>query len=360
MRRCIIHVGMPKAGSTTLQHFLRRHRKSLLRKGVFTPLVGKRLLYRELFESLAHDRAPFESTLLPELDRGCEEAGCETLLLSYEGLQRLAPDRQGPARLAASFGQRGFRVTFVAVVRPQAQFMNSFYSHAVLYFRTGKRFRLYVEAALQEQRYDYDQRLAQWIDCPGAEFRALPLAAARGNLAKRFLEVCELPRISAAREEPPVKNERPGVITMELLLRLRRQGAHYRFGDNENKARRWLRQEVLTRGWKEPRFMGLDDELAARIRARYAIVNQNFARRHFGEDWDSLFAVENGQSFRCNECDPAVADPRLISEIEALAAEALARYSAPSSANLLPGLASQWREIRQRLKRRDWTPGASD
>lgn len=360
MRRCIIHVGMPKAGSTTLQHFLRGHRKSLLRKGVFTPLVGKRLLYRELFESLAHDRAPFEVKLLPELDQACEDAGCETLLLSYEGLQRLAPDRQGPARLAAGFAQRGFRVTFVAVVRPQAQFMNSFYSHAVLYFRTGKHFRPYVEAAQQEQRYDYGQRLEQWIDCPGAEFRALPLAAARGNLAQRFLEVCELPRISAAREEPPLKNERPGVVTMELLLRLRRQGAHYRFGEKDNEARHWLRREALSRGWEEPRFMGLDDELAARIRARYAAVNQSFARRHFGEDWDCLFAVENGQSFRRNEFDPAIADPRLIGEIEALAAETLARYSAPSSENLLPGLAAQWREIRRRFQHKEWTPGASD
>ncbi|MDF2097483.1 hypothetical protein P2G67_16025, partial [Fodinicurvata sp. CAU 1616] len=316
----------------------------------------ERILQKILDTTLAHDRAPFETHLLPELDRACEEANCQTLLLSYEGLQRLRPEHRAAARLAEGFGARGFRVTFVAVVRPQASFMNSFYSHAMLYFRTGKRFRPYVEAALREQRYDYGQRLAQWIDCPGADFRALPLIAAGGNLAQRFLAACDLPRISAAREEPPVKNERPGVITMELLLRLRRQGAHYRFGASEDKARRWLRREAQSRGWEEPRFMGLDDDLAARIHARYASVNQNFARRHFGEDWDTVFATEYGRSFRRNEFDPAAADPRLVSEIEALAAETLSRYSAPSGANLLPGLISQWRALRGRIRRRDWTP----
>lgn len=341
MRDCIIHVGMPKAGSTTLQHFLMSQRRRLLAEGLLVPALGSEGNpgHRALSLSLAAPDGDFEKRFLPRLQRALKRHRCETLLLSYEGLQNLRPGLRAPERLVEGFGRLGFRVTFVAVVRPQPLFLNSLYCHEVYWFRSAERFGPYAARRLRDSRLDYGRRLAQWIDCPGARFRALPLTQpGGGSLVERFLEATDLPALGPEAAAPPTRNERAGVRTLELLRRLTRQGARYRLDVRLGATRNWLLAECEARGWQEERFMGLDVGLVESIRERFAAVNQRFAERHFAQDWETIFDRDYAADYRCNEFDAATADPREETEIDALATEVLARFGRPWTEALAGGL----------------------
>lgn len=355
MRDCVIHVGMPKAGSTTLQHFLMRHRRQLRAEGLLVPTMGGHQSpgHRALSLSLAAPDGDFERSFLPQLEPALKRKRCRSLLLSYEGLQNLHPGLRAPERLVAGFGRIGFRVTFVAVVRPQPLFLNSFYCHEVYWFRSSRRFGAYAARRLRDARFDYGRRLAQWSDCPGARFRALPLTqAGGGSLVERFLEATGLPSPGPEAAAPPLRNERVGVRTLELLRRLTRQGGRYRLDRRLGTTRNWLLAECAARGWQEERFMGLDTALVEAIRERFAAANQAFAARHFAQDWETTFARDYAADYRRNEFDAAAADPRDEAEIDALAAEVLARFGRPWPEALAGGLRLGLAESRRLLARR--------
>lgn len=355
MRDCVIHVGMPKAGSTTLQYFLMSHRRRLLAEGLLVPAMGaeRNPGHRALSLSLAARDGDFEQRFLPRMRAALKRNRCETLLLSYEGLQNLHPRLRAPERLVEGFGRLGFRVTFVAVVRPQPLFLNSFYCHEVHWFRTGERFGPYAARRLRDTRFDYGRRLAQWSDCPGARFRALPLTQpGGGSLVERFLEATGLPALGPEAAAPPTRNERPGALTQELLRRLTRQGGRYRLDRRLGAARKWLLAECAARGWQEERFMGLDGAMAEAIRERFDAGNRAFAARHFAQDWDSVFARDYAADYRRNEFDAATADPRDDAEIDALSAQILAQFGRPWTEALTGGLRLGLAEGRRLFTRR--------
>src|SRR6056297_1999541 len=124
MRRCIIHTGLHKTGSSSLQNFLHVHSARLLRAGILYPKAGR---YMQRTPAIQHQFLVRSATADPsnmhgdrprrELEAEIAETAHDTLLISAEfvGFQLFGSgDWAFPDRLRAL----GYEVSLLTWVRP--------------------------------------------------------------------------------------------------------------------------------------------------------------------------------------------------------------------------------------------------
>jgi hypothetical protein len=141
MNRCVIHIGMHKTGSTSIQYSLAKFHDdrflyaqlgkdpnhSLAVYSLFATNPGKHRMH------LARSAAAVDDYLLKmrkDLDRAISAARGRTLLISGEGIVGLKPNEV--ANMAAFFRSRFDAVTVVGYVRPPASFMSSAFQQRVI------------------------------------------------------------------------------------------------------------------------------------------------------------------------------------------------------------------------------------
>lgn len=210
--KVILHVGMEKAGSTSIQNVLEARAEGLLARGVLFP--------RSVFTRMVAnqpDRTSGHLELLRRIaagDLGAFEAelaaaeGARTLLLSAENIFH-HPDEAALAGLGDLLA--GSRVEMIAVLRGQDGWLRSYYNEAVsngwvCETRSADRF---ARDMIAEGRLDYAGRLARLERLIGpAETRILNYDAVRrggGDVVAAFCELAglDLPERDAAEADAP-------------------------------------------------------------------------------------------------------------------------------------------------------------
>lgn len=153
--KLVIHIGLPKAGSTTLQRLLSKQRESLRGQGTLVPRIG----YREdksdtTGHTPGHDLLGLLATAPTRLRKlvcqwiaEAEANGCSHVLASTENLTH--PDNlkdlsSAVATIRSACSQTSASVKFVLIDRSDQGWSRSFYNELILDGRTLES-RLWTE-----------------------------------------------------------------------------------------------------------------------------------------------------------------------------------------------------------------------
>jgi hypothetical protein len=342
-RRAIVHVGMPRTGTTTIQRVLFRHRVELARAGVLYPDLTPRsaaaphLSHQHLGEALDRRRPRAErAELLARLSAQLTASEADVVVLSYEGLV-LAPRGLGLARLLADhLARHGFAMEVLVTVKPAAEWLNSTYTWRTQFLREWRPFRDYLRADLGDRRLDLSAMVEPWRSACDGRVRAVPARDARDArcLPLRVLDAMDL----AARAGPLldeadlglVENRSPGPVAVEAARRLAGAGARRVAGAAARDVTRAIEAEAARRGLDAEPFRGLDPALRRRVAERWARGQERFAATVWGEVWSAR--VAEGAAEPANEIAAMAAPGEAARHVEEIVRVAAGRFGLPGGA----------------------------
>lgn len=223
MKRVILHIGVHKTGSTSLQNFLLLNRKKFLNHSVLYPesgLVGPahhRLAY--IFLPQTEPRLKFygeqnpKEELFENVLRQFEESGCNTLLLSSEAFHEYID----MPRLKSNLN--GYDVKIVVYLRRQDNWLLSAYAQRVKQFesRFSGAFNTFPPYRSNRVIVDYRRRLQGWADFFGSEnvaVRVYEKALLSDGLSCDFCKAIGIPydrSYKEAKKDPNKSLSRDGV-----------------------------------------------------------------------------------------------------------------------------------------------------
>ena len=329
MRRCILHIGTHKTGSTSLQRFFAANRRRLMRAGILYPISGAETAHHNLFRAAMgkHVRG-LRPTTLDRLTRRLSRWD-DVALVSSELLSTVGPKDEAARKIVRAIRAAGFEPEIVLFVRPQPRLFNSLYTQRV---KTLSEARLFVDYATQlaaRRAFDFNAIVAPWEAAGVARVIAIPFTPAvlAPGIEAAFFDVADLSdRLIRLPHLRPLRSVNPaiGPLTVEACRRVAAEEALYRSQVLHRSARRFLQRQANRRGWNAVGFAGLTDTLAATLHERYAEPNDAFSARYWGRAWDEVFAGDD-RPVAPNVFD-AAANPARGREIDALVEETLARF----------------------------------
>jgi len=224
----VIHVGLRKSGSTSIQNFLRVNAEALRAMGVEYPPIGrtKRGTHINLsYEIRGHGGFDPKYGTLSQLFDFWRDANSKTMILSSENFE--ACDADQAARMKELSGAKGDPVRIVMVIRDLLDLMPSGYFQMV---RTGLKtydFDAFFDRRIRMQQVAYAATAKCWADAFGWEslqVRILdPRFLVNGDLIDDFLTVSGLDlKQDAVRAlaRPGLKNVSPGWRVVEAVRAL--------------------------------------------------------------------------------------------------------------------------------------------
>jgi hypothetical protein len=330
----VVHVGMGKTGTSSIQHFLRANEEVLADHGVLYPrspggrrhirlglfitpddeFTGSRVARRQsqdpawrdqILASPAAFRDAFETALVDEI----HAARLPRVLLSDEAV---FGSSEGAMRLLGEFARRhGAALRLVCYLRRQDDHVISRYQQAVKWGEVRRIAERTAELELAPT-YDYAARLDAWSRLARpADLVVRRFERARfhgGSLTQDFLDAAGVDVAPAALvEEAPTLNESLDAESVEFLRilnlhRVRRQGAEVGMINNRKLVRRLASVPL------GPTLTLPAPELD-RFMARWEEGNRRVARRWFGDDGDLFAAPRKSEGTTSRQhLDPARLD----------------------------------------------------
>ena len=341
MRRAIIHVGLPRTGTTSVQRLLDSRRAALLDMGILYPELtptsaGERhLSHQHLGEALDGRRPRGERReLLALLEGRLDEA--EIVLLSYEGLALLPWWRRGPQKLARLFARHGFAMELMATVKPQAELLNSTYTWRMQFLREGRAFADFFHAELGGRNLDMARLLERWMPPSGRRLTLVPVRdrLSQAPLAVRIFDALGLEaagRLFSDEDLAVRENVSPGPFAVAVDRRLRQSGAHRRIGRHVRDATRMVESAVRDAGYDMLRFNGLDVGRRAHAEVHWRASNDRLAQLAWGTSWAER--VDDEPAAPINELHPEAMTPAERRVRDAIASDVLARFRGARSGN---------------------------
>lgn len=301
MKRVVVHIGVAKAASTTLQAALSDSRGALDDAGAaYLAFGGGGVKDQRVFwDALAGDRSA------KAVRRALRPLTADTLILSGESLFRQSPSALRALLMGTPFA--GAELAAVAIVREPVGWLNSRYAYGATGFRPQGSFARFARAeAGRERLMDV---FAGWR--AGARFTALPLHDIRDprSVIARAFDTMGLP---VPAPEADARKPAPDPRTVEVGRRvaLRREP-----GARPGPARRRLLEAAAALGWTG-RFVGPTPPIARHIIERTAADRDAFARAVWGIPWDAVSPNPDPDSYVANEWHGgSVADERAIARV---------------------------------------------
>lgn len=328
MRRAVVHIGMPRTGSTTFQHVLAGVRSELAESGILYPDLtpdsvrkNRHISHQFLGETLDGRRPRRERReLLERLSKGLSSFTGDTVLLSYEDFILQRPGLRIPQILNDFFARHGFTAEALIVVKPQSEHLNSLYTHRTQMMSEFQDFAHFVRARADSARFAYDRLLQPWMTAFAGRVRAVPVRDRRSDqpIVLRMLAEIALDRRVApllrADDIERVVNRSPGPVAVEISRRMRGMRLHAQLNVLPRRVMRFVERQTDKRGYDRDKFNGVGPDLRAGMEARYHDVNESFARAVWGRSWDSIVAAEPARAV--NELAAGPIDPATEQVIE--------------------------------------------
>ena len=339
MRRAIVHIGMPRTGSTSFQELLASVRPSLAAAGLDYPDLdppnfglGAGVNHQSLGEALDGRRPRSERTAsLARLVAALQATRAEIVLLSYEGFSVQRPGLGVPALLRDLFADFGFALEVAMVVKPQAGQLNSAYAHRAQVVHESRTFDEFCRRHARSGRLDYHARLLPWLQAADGRVTAVPLRDARCDkpLLERIVRDLGLAeRMQSVLNQGQLRyatNRSPGPISVEASRRLHGLRVHRQFSGHTRLIGHVVDQGAWSRGLDPEPFRGAAPERVARIEAALAPSNARFAAAVWGAPWASVVAAPPTRP--PNELAGSPIDPETEAQVEALVEETLQHFA---------------------------------
>jgi hypothetical protein len=335
MRRAIVHIGMPRSGSTSFQYVLASLRDALAGVGILYPDLTpqsadqeRHLNHQHFGETLDNRRPRHERReLLQNLSDMLSRHDGDTVILSYEDFIQQQPRFGVPELLKDVFAKHGFTAEALVVPKPQSDLLNSIYTLRAQMIREYQSFMRFAPAFAGSRRFEYDALIAPWMTAFSGWVRAIPFRDRRSDdpIILRLFKEIELDDRVGPILRPDhtarVMNRSPGPLAIEISRRMRMIRMHARVRVLPRQVMRFVEREAADRGFDREKFYGVPAELRNQMETRYREVNDRFARAVWAKDWDDIVAPEPKRAV--NELADFEIDPRtewFIQEIIGLAA----------------------------------------
>ena len=321
--RLILHIGMHKTASTTIQKRLKGNNQRLEEFGFRYAAKERKTLLKAVRKK---NFKPWR-----KLIRQAQTEGF-TPIVSHEAFSHILcrPRSAKDSRclgdwLLKKLNQAGVDVTVIGFVRDQPSYLNSHYTQHVKRFATAQSLEAYAAKAMKPsigKRTCDPEQLFGWLDkqpSVHAVFfpygRSITPPPSLGDGPKEpFAQVIHCLGIPETVQFKPVDNQnsQPGDLAIRTALQLsqelKREGV--RLGKRAKRARTLLCREAERRNWMETPYMGVDSRLNRRIRAHFAAANNRFANRIWGCPWDQIFSPDTAAQSRI----PSAAEQQAIDQ----------------------------------------------
>ena len=290
-RRLVVHVGTRKTGSTSIQDALARLAPALRERGIHVPSAGRShaasARHANLLGSLTGFRYNAARGGWRELAEEIRASDAHSFVISDEALARTRAKHVAAAiaairRLAADCA---LRVDVIGYVRPQYQYLESFYAQDVKCGWVQRPFDMYTADAFAMRRVaghpwlNYRRVFAPWRAAFGERVAVTPFERSRlaGGLLGHFLGLFGAGELAARAGDVPA-NVRCGAKELEVrrltALALRRTGTDHPHLIRVLEALDGLSPLLVP----DAPFAGLSDDRARGLMDRFAAVNAAFAR----------------------------------------------------------------------------------
>ena len=325
VRVLVVHVGMPKTGSTSIQHMLDRLSPALERAGVYVPAAAR---YRGAHKSLVlppgHWRRRPHLGGWADMEREVRRCSAPLCVISSEHFAGSLEGFLGASRVRALARAARREVRVVGYVRPQYALLESIYAEDVKCGHTCAPFDVYLGACPRRHWFDYDAVFRRWRETFGTRLTVHPLEAARmpDGVVAHFLALlgaCDLIPAAAAL---PRRNERIGAKHLEVL-RLARSAMELRRFAYRSVCERMLQlhlqlhRKAALAG--DAVFRPLDAIQVRAVTAHFAAANARFAREYGVDDAGVLFrerpADAAGRPYRADWSDFDAAERRRVRQL---------------------------------------------
>ena len=227
----IVHIGLRKAGSASLQAFLAANEAALRARGVDYPRIGRvgpehRLTHVNLAHDLRgakrYDPAYGSLEALAQAWRGSD---ADTMILSSEMFEDCTPDEA--RRLGALLRRGNEPVRIVLILRHLIDLMPSSYGQKVKYGLNTYDFDHFYASRMGQRRVNYFKTARRWAAAFGWESLSVRLLdrafLEKGDLIDDFLAVAGLQNAGpglAEFERPGEVNVTPGWRVLEAMRAL--------------------------------------------------------------------------------------------------------------------------------------------
>ncbi|MCF7221308.1 hypothetical protein [Marilutibacter chinensis] len=280
--RLVAHIGLHKTGTTSLQLAMAANRELLGKSGVLYPVAGHidsgghlNLVWEQVSQWKFKPHFGGLSAFVHEV----RNTDCDTVILSAESLSGYY-NRTEPVELVKKLcDDLGTRATIVSTIRPQHTLLDSLYAQNASTGYTDLDFRSYVTKTLTQRSLELEVLLGRWYE----SFDDVRLLDVDGNREKpliaRFLEMCDI-EMPAGMNVLGRANERATIHTVEYG----RYAARVLAGLEVTPA---VRHQIISMVAKltrarypgDPKFSGLDREMAEFLHMHFSERNAQFATR---------------------------------------------------------------------------------
>ncbi|KNY24628.1 hypothetical protein [Methylobacterium sp. ARG-1] len=305
MRRAIVHIGMPRTGSTAFQEVLARLRPRLDAVGICYPKLAAPgapdsldVNHHRLGQGLDRRRPEAERRAgLARLDAILGTTQADTLILSYEDFAVQRSRWRVPEVLAGICARHGFALETALVVKPQAEQLASAYALRTQVVAEGRTFRGFLGVEGTSGRYDYAALLEPWRRASQGRVTAVPFRDRRSDaplLARLIGDLGLRDRLAPLLTPADLEyrtNRSSGPLAVEAARRLYRLGVHRQVIGHPRQLGHVVDRWAWARGLDADRFRGEAPEGLARVAARYAAANERFAATCWGRPWDAVIAA---------------------------------------------------------------------
>ena len=321
--RLILHVGMHKTASTTIQNRLKANNQRLHDFGYCYIARDRKALLK------AVEKKNFRPWR--ELIRQARAQGV-TPIVSHEAFSHVLCRRRSARKpnrvgdwLLKKLRKAGVDVTVIGFIRDQPSYLNSHYTQHVKRFATAQSLESYAARAMRSSigKSSCDpEQLFGWLEHhPSVQTVFFPYGrsitappALEGLPQDPFGQLIHSLGIPTSVRFQPVanRNAQPGDLAIRTALQLSQQlnDEGIRLGKAARRARSLLCSEAERRNWIATPYRGLDPALNQRIRSHFAAANNRFADRVWGCSWDQIFTPEPAKESRI----PSAAEQRAIDQ----------------------------------------------
>jgi tetratricopeptide (TPR) repeat protein len=355
-RNLILHIGLPKTGTSAIQHFLVTRRKGLLRQGFCFPSTpggsnhvalavaaafqGKQRKWQDEVKQKAMGVPPnledFWRQFHDEIN--ALGPGVRTVILSAERFSGQLDSQEKIGNLRAALEPLFDNIRVIVYLRRQDAHATSAYSQML-------RFGIIEAPALEQPSsryksfYDYESFLGRWSAVFGRDAitpRIFERAAmADGDAVADFVQLCQIGKMKMATAEAAVRNQSIDIHGQALLIAVGRL-MQQQSGSPKIAGRIWdeltdiVSETCPGQGWRPSRAE------ARAFMAQYTDSNEA-VRRDWFPDRATLFDTKDSDLPE----HPITLDPQPLALVGAVVLEALRRgVQADSEVRLNKALAA--------------------
>jgi hypothetical protein len=218
----VLHIGLRKAGSSSIQSFLSANGEALSAQGVEYPIIGRTGTDRTAHVNLVHDLKGSGKFIpaygsLEDLADHWRASSASTLILSSEMFE--ACDREDAVRMREILrrGNEPFRI--VLILRPLTDLMASSYGQKVKYGAKTFDFDRFFARRIAEPRVDFHRTAQEWAGAFGWDSLRLRYLhrdhLLNGDLIDDFLALADVEDRDLMRTPPT--NVTPGWRVLEAV-----------------------------------------------------------------------------------------------------------------------------------------------